>query len=63
VETTDNLVNIIGLARILRLPAKWLKAEAKAGRIPSLVAGRHLLFSPQAVHHALLERAAKGVRR
>lgn len=42
------------------LPQAWLKAEALAGRLPCFKAGRKLLFDPEAVEKALLERAAKG---
>jgi hypothetical protein len=59
-ERETNLLNIVGLARRLHLPAAWLKAEAKAARIPSLRAGRRFLFNPEAVERVLLERAAKG---
>jgi hypothetical protein len=60
-ENTTSILNVLGLARRLGLPAAWLKAEAKAGRIPSLRAGRRLLFNPEAVERVLLERAAKEV--
>lgn len=52
------LVSVRGLANRLKLPAAWLKAEAQAGRIPSLRVGRRLLFNLEAVERALLERAA-----
>ena len=48
------------LARRLRpygLSMAWLRAEAEAGRIPSLRAGRRLMFNVAAVEQALLERA------
>ena len=48
------------LAQRLGLPAAWLRAEAEAGRIPSLRAGRRLLFNPEAVEDALIERASEG---
>ena len=57
VET--ELVNILGLARALRLPGAWLKAEAVAGRIPVLRAGRRFLFNVAAVRETLLRRAAE----
>ena len=59
-ETEAKLVNVLGLSRRLRLPAAWLRAEAEARRIPSLRAGRRLLFSVEAVERALLDRAARG---
>jgi hypothetical protein len=54
-------ITAIELANELSLPLAWLKAEAKAGKIPSLRAGRRLLFNPEAVERVLLERAAKEV--
>lgn len=41
------------------LTAAWLRAEAEAGRIPHLKAGRRLLFDAQAVETALIRRAAQ----
>jgi hypothetical protein len=55
----SELLNLIGLARVLNLPAKWLKAEAVAGRIPFLRVGRRRLFNPAAVRHALAARAMR----
>ena len=55
---TTKLISVRGLADRLKLPAAWLKAEAEAERIPSLRAGRRLLFNPEAVEQVLLERAA-----
>ena len=52
------LLTLRALARALRLTATWLGAEAHAGRIPSLMAGRRRLFSLEAVRQALLKRAA-----
>ena len=58
-ESCTNLLSVRGLADRLKLPASWLKSEAEAGRIPSLRAGRRLLFNPEAVERALLKRAAE----
>ena len=58
----DELTNLIGLSRRLRLPTAWLKAEAMDGRIPCLRVGRRLLFNTRAVEQVLVERAAKGAR-
>lgn len=52
------LVPLAVLARTLRIPAAWLKAETAAGRIPHLKAGRRLLFNPEAVKRCLVQRAA-----
>lgn len=40
------------------LSIAWLKAEAE--RIPCFKAGRKLLFDPEAVEQALLERASRA---
>ena len=53
----ETFIPLQRLAQRLGLPAAWLKAEAEAGGIPSLRAGRRLLFNPEAVEHALIERA------
>ena len=57
---SKNLVNLLELSGRLRLPAKWLKIEAEAGRIPNLKAGRKFLFSIEAVKQTLTRRASKG---
>lgn len=44
------------MARRVRLPAKWLRDEADAGRIPHLKAGRSYLFDPQAVERVIANR-------
>ena len=48
----------VDAAVIARRVDEAVKAEAEAGRIPSLRAGRRLLFSEVAVVRALVERAA-----
>ena len=51
-------------ARRLGVPARWLRAEAEAGRVPYLKAGSRLLFNVSAVSDVLARRAAetgKGV--
>jgi hypothetical protein len=50
------------LAFIREWPAKWLRAEAMAGRLPHLNADGQLLFNPEVVEAALTERAS-GERR
>jgi hypothetical protein len=46
-------------ARLLRVPARWLREEIDAGRIPALIAGRSVLVHvPTAA--ALLAERAKG---
>jgi hypothetical protein len=48
------------MARRLRVPVGWLRAEAEAGRVPCLRAGRVLLFEPETVEGVLVERARQG---
>ena len=48
-------------ARLLHVPVAWLRAEAEAGRVPHLQAGRALLFDPDVVERVLLERARREV--
>ena len=45
------------MARRLGVKARWLRAEAEAGRIPHLKAGDRILLDPAAVERVLLERA------
>jgi len=47
------------MARRLRVPVKWLRSEAEAGRIPHLKADRVLLFDPETVEQLLIERAKR----
>jgi hypothetical protein len=48
------------MARHLRVPLRWLRAEAEAGRVPHLKAGKVFLFDPDTVEQVLLERARQG---
>jgi len=48
------------MARVARVPATWLKAEAEADRIPHLKAGARMLFHAPTVERILLERATKA---
>ena len=57
-ERREKPIGLLGLAEHTRLPAAWLKREAKAGRIPCLNAGGRFRFNLQAVERALAERAA-----
>ena len=58
-EPNEFIVNVGKLARLLQLPAAWIKEEALAGRLPCLKIGRRLMFNAEAVRRALLDRAAK----
>jgi len=48
------------MARYLRVPVKWLREEAEAGRVPHLKAGKAYLFDPDTVEAALIERARQS---
>ena len=58
-DNKRKLVSLVELSRRLHISAKWLKAEALAGQIPHLKAGRKLLFNIEAVECALVERSSK----
>jgi len=58
-DNRHDLVNIDELARRLPVSKRWLQREARAGRIPSLIAGKMRLFSVDAVRAAIAERAAQ----
>ena len=50
-------VTLNQLSHELNLPAAWLRAQAKAGRIPCLRVGRRLVFDPELVLRVLSERS------
>ena len=54
---SETFITLHQLSQRLGLPAAWLKAEARAGHIPSLRAGRRWMFHLEAVEDALLQRA------
>ncbi len=56
-DDLPRLVPLSQTARRLRVPSRWLRAEAQAGRVPHLDAGGRLLFDPAAVAAALIPRA------
>jgi hypothetical protein len=58
-DTTTRLQPLNLVARRLRVPLKWLRAEAEAGRIPALLAGNQFLCDLEAVEAALLKRARR----
>jgi hypothetical protein len=47
-------------ARCLRVPARWLRGEIEAGRIPSLRADTAILVHVPTVAALLTERARSG---
>jgi hypothetical protein len=54
--TTLRLLPCNLIARRLRVPVKWLRAECLAGRVPCLIAENKILCDLQSVESALLER-------
>ena len=58
--TNPTFVAINALSDQLRLSKRWLLREAKAGRIPSLVAGNQRRFNVEAVQQSLAARSAEG---
>jgi hypothetical protein len=54
----EKLTPLSAMARRLRVPVKWLREEAIAGRIPHLNAGGRLMFEPGTVEQVLTARAA-----
>jgi hypothetical protein len=51
------------MATRLNVPAKWLREEAKEGRIPHLDAGGVLLFDPETVERIVMDRLREAARR
>jgi hypothetical protein len=58
-ETSTRLLPLNVVARRLRVPVRWLRAEAEAGRVPSLQADNQFLCDLGAVEAALLARARR----
>lgn len=56
---TRRLITVRSMAARLRVPAKWLRQEALAGRVPCLRAGTAILVNPEAVESELCRRAAE----
>lgn len=55
------VLNLYECANQLQLPAKWLKHNALAGKIPCLKIGkRDIRFNPEAVQKAIEQLAANG---
>jgi excisionase family DNA binding protein len=51
------LLPLAELAKLLRVPASWLRDEAIAGRLPHLRAGSAILFDFDRVERLLIKRA------
>ena len=54
------LLNAGAMARRLGVKPFWLRAEAKAGKLPAVCAGDTYLFDPPTVERVLIERARAG---
>lgn len=59
-KTLHTLPMLAKRFRRFGLSIAWLKAEADAGRIPCMRAGRRVLFDAEAVEQSLLRRAAQA---
>ena len=56
----DKALPVNEAASLLRVPARWLRDEVGAGRLPALQAGRSFLVHVPTVANLLAERAKKG---
>jgi excisionase family DNA binding protein len=56
----DKLASLPAMAEILKLPERWIKDEADAGRIPHIKVGNRYRFNRETVVALLAERAARG---
>ena len=56
------LLPLTYMARRLRVPPAWLRAEAEAGRLPHLKADTAFLFDPDLVERLLTERSRCGLK-
>lgn len=54
----SNIATARTVARKLRVPEKWIRDEAAAGRLPHIKAGSGYLFNIDAVIQCLSKRAA-----
>ena len=63
VKTKETFELLAAAARRLGVPARWLKSEAEAGRLPALRIGKRFLFNVAQVELALLQRAENGLRK
>jgi len=59
---TTKLYTLGVAARLLRVPAPWLRQQAAEGRIPHLAAGKRLMFNVPAVARILERWATKPYR-
>lgn len=59
-ENEITLLPLMAAAQRFGVPAKWLKNEAEAERIPHLRAGNRILFDLQTLAACLKQRATKN---
>lgn len=55
-DAKPKFVSVNVAAQQLGLPTAWLRAQAKAGRIPCVRAGRRILINLESVEKALLAK-------
>lgn len=60
-ERLPEVLSSYELSERLRIPAGWIRQQAKAGHIPHLRAGRRMLFNPAAVIAALAQMASEAI--
>jgi len=60
-SNADELIGLTQAAREFSVPPEWLRAEADARRLPHAQARGRVLFSREALRHALLERAHQQI--
>ena len=58
----SNLIHVRIAARRYGLPVKWLKGQAKAGKIPALVADNQVLFDRSILAKWLADHAKGGLQ-
>jgi glutathione S-transferase len=58
----NNLIHVRIAARRYGLPVKWLKEQAKAGKIPALVADNQVLFDRSILAKWLADHAKGGLQ-
>jgi hypothetical protein len=59
-DTTTSLLPLGMTARILHVPASWLREQAEADLLPHLRAGKAILFDLDLIEKILIERAREG---
>ena len=61
-QNHESFMSLQRTAARLGVPIAYLRREAESNRVPHLRVGRRLLFSPEAVEQALIERAQEGAK-